>query len=152
MEDKLFWLALNMVSGVGPIAYRNLLARFQDPQGVFTASIRELTAVEGIGEKTARAIKNFPVQQIAAEELKRAENLGVSILTSRDKGYPQNLLQIHDPPPLLYVRGELKEGDSLAIAIVGSRKVSPYGRAMTKRISKELSAVGVTVVSGMARG
>ncbi|MBW2039114.1 MAG: DNA-protecting protein DprA [Deltaproteobacteria bacterium] len=152
MEDKLYWLALNMVPGVGPIAYRNLVAKFQNPQGVFAASVRELSAVEGIGEKTIKAINDFPVEEVAAEELKKAEGLGVSILTFRDQGYPRDLLQIYDFPPLLYMRGELGEEDSLAVAIVGSRRGSPYGRAVTKRISKELSSAGVTVVSGMARG
>ncbi len=141
-----------MVPGVGPIAFRNMVNKFQEPKRVFAASSRELAAVNGIGEKTIQAIKDFPVEETAAEEQKKAEGLGVSILTFRDQGYPRNLLQIYDPPPLLYVRGEFGEGDSLAVAIVGSRKGSPYGRAVTKRISKELSSTRVTVVSGMARG
>lgn len=152
MDDNLYWLALNMVPGVGPIAYRNLLDKFSDPQQVFTGSMRELAAVEGIGEKTIRAIKDFPAEQMAVAELKRAEELGASILTFKDEAYPRNLLQIYDPPPILYIRGRLDQGDSLAVAIVGSRRGSPYGRAVTKRISKELSSAGVTVVSGMARG
>jgi DNA processing protein len=152
MEDKLYWLALNMVPGIGPIAYRNLVARFRDPERVFAAAQKELTAVEGIGEKTIGAIKSFPAKEVAAEELKKAKDLGVSILTLRDQGYPKNLLQIYDPPPLLYVRGKWNAGDSPMVAMVGSRKGSPYGRAVTKKISKELASGGVTVVSGMARG
>lgn len=152
MEDKLYWLALNMVPGVGPIAYRNLVGLFRDPERVFAASPKALATVEGVGEKTIRAIKGFPAEAAAIEELKKTEDLGVSILTFRDQGYPKNLLQIYDPPPLLYVRGRLDAGDSPMVAMVGSRKGSPYGRAVTKKISKELAAGGVTVVSGMARG
>jgi DNA processing protein len=152
MEDKLYWLALNMVPGVGPIAYRNLVGQFHDPERVFDASQKALAAVEGIGEKTIEAIKSLPAEDVAAAELKKAKDLGVSILTFRDQGYPKNLLQIYDPPPLLYVRGGLDQGDSPMVAIVGSRKGSFYGRAMTKRISKDLASGGVTVVSGMARG
>jgi DNA processing protein len=152
MEDKLYWLALNMVPGVGPIAYRNLVGLFRDPKRVFAASPKALAAVEGVGEKTIRAIKEFPAEAAAIEELKKTEDVGVSILTFRDQGYPKNLLQIYDPPPLLYVRGRLDGGDSPMVAMVGSRKGSPYGRAVTKKISKELAAGGVTVVSGMARG
>ncbi|OGP55284.1 MAG: DNA protecting protein DprA [Deltaproteobacteria bacterium RBG_13_52_11] len=152
MVDKLYWLALNMVPGVGPITYRNLVARFHAPERVFAASIQELAAVGGIGEKTICAIKEFPAEKMAAEELKKAEDLGGSILTFRDQGYPKNLLEIYDPPPLLYVRGELGDVDPLMVAIVGSRRGSSYGRAMTRRISKELASAGVTVVSGMARG
>ena len=152
MEDKLYWLALNMVPGVGPITYRNLVGQFRDPERVFAASPKTLAAVEGVGEKTIRAIKDFPAETAAVEELKKAKDLGVYILTFRDQGYPKNLLQIYDPPPLLYVRGKLDKGDSPMVAMVGSRKGSPYGRAVTKKISKALAAVGVTVVSGMARG
>jgi DNA processing protein len=152
MNEKLYWLALNMVPGVGPITYRNLVARFHDPEQVFAASARELASIAGIGEKTIRAIKEFPAARMAAEELKKVEDLGGGILTFRDQGYPKNLLQIYDPPPLLYVRGELEQGDPPMIAMVGSRRGSFYGRTVTKRISKELSAAGVTVVSGMARG
>jgi len=152
MEDTLYWLALNMVPGVGPIAYRNLVGTFHDPERVFAAPKQKLAAVEGIGEKTVEAIKAFPAAKMAAEELKKTADLGASIVTFRDQGYPKNLLQIYDPPPLLYVRGKLDEGNPLMVAVVGSRKGSPYGRAVTKRISKELASAGVTVVSGMARG
>jgi DNA processing protein len=152
IEDKLYWLALNMVPGVGPIAYRNLVDQFHDPEQVFAASPKALAAVEGIGEKTIGAIKDFPAEETAAAELKRAKDLGVSILTFRDQGYPKNLLQIYDPPPLLYVRGGLDQVNSPMVAMVGSRKGSSYGRAVTKKISKDLASDGVTVVSGMARG
>jgi DNA processing protein len=152
MEDKLYWLALNMVPGIGPITYRNLVARFRDPEQVFAASAKALAAVEGIGEKTIRAIKSFPATEVATEELKKATDLGVSILTLRDEGYPKNLLQIYDPPPVLYVRGIWDVKDAPMVAMVGSRKGSPYGRVVTKRVSKELALAGVTVVSGMARG
>jgi DNA processing protein len=152
IEDKLYWLALNMVPGVGPIAYRNLVARFSDPEQVFAASPAQLAQVEGVGEKTIGAIKGFPAERAATEELRKLQDLGVFILTLKDQGYPKNLLEIYDPPPLLYVRGTLDQGDSPMIAVVGSRKGSPYGRAVTKKISMELAAGGVTVVSGMARG
>jgi DNA processing protein len=152
MNEKLYWLALNMVPGVGPITYRNLVARFHDPRQVFAASARDLASIGGIGEKTIRAIKEFPAEKLAAEELKKVTDLGGSIFTFRDQGYPKNLLQIYDPPPLLYVRGEIEPGDPPMVAIVGSRRGSFYGRTVTKKISKELSIAGVTVVSGMARG
>jgi len=152
MNDKLYWLALNMVPGVGPITYRNLVARFHDPEQVFAASAQALASVGGIGEKTIRAIREFPAEKTATEELKKVRDLGGYILTYRDQGYPKNLLEIYDPPPLLYVRGELDTGDPLMVAIVGSRRGSFYGRTVTKKISKELSSAGVLVVSGMARG
>jgi DNA processing protein len=152
MNEKLYWLALNMVPGVGPVTYRNLVARFHDPEHVFGASVQELARVEGIGEKTIRAIKEFPAARLAAEELKKVADVGGSILTFRDPAYPKNLLQIYDPPPLLYVRGAMEHADPPMVAMVGSRRGSFYGRTVTKKISKELATAGVTVVSGMARG
>ena len=98
MDDKLYWLALNMVPGIGPRTYRNLVMRFHTPEGVFAASPQQLALVEGIGEKTIQSIKAFPAARLAAEELKKAVDVGVSILTVRDPGYPKNLLQIYDPP------------------------------------------------------
>ena len=152
MDDKLYWLALNMVPGVGPVTYRKLVMRFQEPEKVFAASTHALASIEGIAEKTIRAIKEFPVTKMAAEELSKMSDIGAYVITFRDQGYPKNLLEIYDPPPVLYVRGVLDAVDSLMVAIVGSRRGSSYGRAVTKRISKELAAAGVTVVSGMARG
>ena len=152
MNDKLYWLALNMVPGVGPATFRKLLARFHEPERVFVASANDLAAVEGMAQKTIRAIKEFSVTKVAAEELTKLSDLGADILTLRDERYPKNLLEIYDPPPVLYVRGELGAADTLKIAIVGSRRGSSYGKAVTKRISRELAAAGVTVVSGMARG
>jgi DNA processing protein len=152
MDDKLYWLALNMVPGVGPITYRNLVAKFHDPERIFAASVRELSAVGGISEKTIRSIHEFPAARMATEELKKTKDVGASILTFLEQGYPKNLLQIYDPPPLLYVRGDLGVSDALRVAIVGSRRGSSYGRIMTKKISKELASAGATVVSGMARG
>lgn len=73
-------------------------------------------------------------------------------MTSGDETYPSRLKNIYDPPPVLYVRGQLRKEDEVAVAIVGSRKTSSYGRAMTERVSQELATRGVTIVSGMARG
>jgi DNA processing protein len=80
------------------------------------------------------------------------EKVGGRILTLGEENYPKRLKEIYDPPPVLYVRGELRKQDELAISIVGSRKTSPYGRWFTERVSRELAQQGVTIVSGMARG
>jgi len=152
MDDKLYWLALNMVPGIGPVAFRNLLATFDDPKSVLLASPPTLGSVNGIGEKTIRAIKDTSSLKFAEKESRRAQELGIAVVTLRDGMYPKNLLQIYDPPPVLYVRGRLTEDDSLAVSIVGSRKSSPYGRSVTKRLSHDLASIGIRVVSGMARG
>lgn len=151
-DDKIYWLALNKVPGVGPILYGKLIAQFGGPKEVFAASGDRLREVEGIGEELVRRIKEGSVLEEGRRELMRAKELGMDIITIREERYPSNLRQIPDPPPLLYVKGDLTEGDALAVAVVGSRRCSPYGRAFARKVSRELASRGVTVVSGMARG
>ncbi len=131
---------------------RSLLDRFGDPEHIFKASSRELKSVDGIGETLAGLIKESDVQGRARRELRLVKELNVSIVTLKDESYPNNLKQIYDPPPLLYVRGDLRTKDALAISIVGSRLTSNYGKAITERIAGDLAHYGVTIVSGMARG
>ena len=126
--------------------------RFESPERVFKASRAELAQVEGMGPKALKAIKDFQDWEKAAAEAEKARTLGAGIVTFTDPRYPQNLKEIHDPPPYLYVKGELTAGDKIAVAIVGSRKASPYGLAETKKIARELAGKGITVVSGGACG
>jgi len=131
---------------------RTLLDRFGGPEHVFKASRRELETVEGIGERLAALITETDIQGKVRSELKLVEELNASIVTFTDKSYPNNLKQIYDPPPLLYVRGDLQAKDDLAISMVGSRLSSSYGRMITERIAGDMARHGVTIVSGMARG
>jgi DNA processing protein len=146
------WLALSFVPGVGLIHYRRLVERFRHPKGALRASYAELCAVEGIGPTVAAAIRGFRDEARVSRELELVRAHEVTLLNFRDSNYPENLLRIPDPPPLLYVKGSLTRGDRLAIAVVGSRMASPYGRSVTFRLAKDLVRQGVTVVSGMARG
>ena len=153
MDKEIFhWLALNLAPGIGAILFKRLLERFRSPEAVFGASAKELLKVEGLGEKVAEAIRRGPSNQEVERELALIEKAGGTILTLNDSAYPGKLKEIYDPPPVLYVKGELKEEDELSISIVGSRKTSPYGRSVTEKISQDLARHGVTVVSGMARG
>ncbi len=152
MDDRFHWLALNFIPGVGPVLIKALLDRFGNPKRIFRASRRELARVDGIGERLVEAIKKTDIRGKVQRELKLIEELKASIVTLRDQSYPNNLRQIFDPPPLLYVRGDLQQEDELAISIVGSRLTSNYGRMVTERIAGDLARHGVTIVSGMARG
>jgi DNA processing protein len=151
-EDIFYWLALSLTPGVGSVLFKRLLDRFKTPEAVFSAPMKELLRIEGLGEKVAREILNGPMEKRVEEELSLLGKVGGKIVTLKDDGYPRRLKDIYDPPALLYVRGELRREDTLAIAIVGSRKTSPYGRWITERIGEDLARHGVTVVSGMARG
>lgn len=151
-EDIFYWLALSLTPGVGSVLFKRLLDRFKTPEAVFSAPMKELLKIEGLGEKVAREILNGPLEGEVDKELSLLGKVGGKIVTLKDDGYPKRLRDIYDPPALLYVRGELRREDTFAIAIVGSRKTSPYGRWITEKIGQDLARHGVTVVSGMARG
>jgi DNA processing protein len=151
-EDFFYWLALNLTSGVGSTLFKRLLDRFKTPEAVFRAPVKELLKIEGLGEKVAEEIRKGPLEKAVEKELKLLKEIGGTIITLEDEAYPERLKAIYDPSPLLYVRGELKKEDALAISIVGSRKTSPYGRWITEKVSQDLARHGVTIVSGMARG
>jgi DNA processing protein len=119
---------------------------------VFHAPTKELLKIEGLGEKVAGEIRKGPLEKRVERELYLLKEVGGKIVTLKDDAYPKRLREIYDPPALLYVRGELKKEDELAVSIVGSRKTSPYGRWITEKIGQDLSRHGVTIVSGMARG
>jgi len=108
--------------------------------------------IEGLGEKVAQGIRRGPLEKIVEKELNRLKETGGRVITLTDEAYPRRLKDIYDPPALLYIRGELRIEDEFAIAIVGSRKTTPYGRWFTEKVGNELARHGVTIVSGMARG
>jgi DNA processing protein len=151
-EEIFYWLALSLTPGVGGILIKRLLDRFGTPEAVFQAPLVELLQIEGLGEKVAREIQKGPVDKKVEKELSLLGEVGGKMMTVKDASYPKRLKEIYDPPPLLYVRGELKEEDELAVAIVGSRKTTPYGRWITEKMGQELARHGITIVSGMARG
>lgn len=152
VEDPFYWVALNLVPGLGSVLIKRLLEQFKTPEAVFQASLKELLNIEGLNEKVANEILKGPSQQKVYRELSLIHEIGGKVITLNDEIYPQRLREIYDPPPILYMRGELKKEDELAVAIVGSRKTSPYGRWVTEKISQELASQGITIVSGMARG
>jgi DNA processing protein len=114
--------------------------------------MKELSKIEGLGEKVAQEIRKGPLEKAVGKELHLLREVGGRVITLRDEEYPKRLRDIYDPPALLYIRGELKKEDEFAVSIVGSRKTTPYGRWFTEKVSQELARHGVTVVSGMARG
>jgi len=151
-EDIAYWLALNLLPGVGQILSRRLLDLFQHPKAIFSASRRDLCQVEGIGERLAQQIVSFAWEEQVDQELREVERRGIRILTLQDVGYPPSLRAIPDPPLILYVMGDIREEDELALAVVGSRSPTPYGRLTADSLSRGLAEVGLTIVSGMARG
>jgi len=152
VEESFYWLALSLTPGIGSVLMKRLLDRFMTPEGVFRAPKKALLTIEGLGERVAGEVQKGPQQKLVERELALLKRVGGRVVTLKDAIYPDRLREIYDPPALLYVRGELREEDALSIAIVGSRKTTPYGRWITEKVSQELVRNGMTIVSGMARG
>jgi DNA processing protein len=152
MDPRLSYILFNMIDGLGPVKVRALTEHFGSPEDVLDASEQDLQQVQGIGRELASRITTQREEKDPAEELSRAEAMGLHIVTAIDAHYPQSLLNIYDPPLALYVKGTLEAGDRHAVAVVGSRKVSHYGQTACDRLSYQLAKAGCTVVSGLARG
>jgi DNA processing protein len=149
LEDRVL---LAMIPGVGPAATEALLARFGTAGSVLEASVGELKQVPGVGKVTAEKIATARERLDARPELVHAEELGIRVVARGGSGYPPALLEIHDPPSILYMAGEYRPEDELAVALVGARRATPYGIRMAERLATSLARVGITVVSGLARG
>lgn len=145
-------ILLSLTPDVGPLLRGRLLERFGDATSVFDASEADLLEVSGVGPKTARKILEArrDVKLEAQLALAAEHNLGVMLTTSPK--YPRLLQEIHDPPGVLFTRGTLEPTDQLAVAIVGTRRASRYGRQQAERLAAGLARFGLTIVSGMARG
>lgn len=144
-------VSLNMVGEIGSIRLKKLLQFFDKPENILKASREKLMAVSGIGEKIADKICSLKSQDLD-KEFTLVKKYGLKIMTYEDKDYPENLKNISDPPIILYIKGELRPEDKIAIAIVGSRRASFYGLSCAERFASDLSEQGLTVVSGMAAG
>ena len=152
MDSKEALVALNMVEHVGPIRVRQLLAHFGEAAAILRASKQHLLQVRGIGEDTAEAIAGWEKSIDLSAELQRVRDFGCHVVTQTDEEYPEVLKQIYDPPIVLYVKGQLTSKDKNAVAIVGSRQTTHYGIEVARKLGYQLAYVGVTVVSGGARG
>ena len=150
----LHWLQLSLTRGVGPILIRRIIDAASGADAACDASTALLRNIDGIGQAKADAIRRGlrEARPEAEKELERAATLGVSMLCPDDRQYPVLLRSIPDPPPVLYLRGDLEPRDLNAVAIVGSRKCSMYGREQADRFGALLAGSGVTVISGGARG
>ena len=150
MNPREALLALNLLPEVGPVGVRRLLEQFGDAPAVLAAPERALMEVDRIGPKVAGLITRWENHVDLVGELKRIRDFGCTLLTQEDEMYPPLLREIYDPPLVLYVRGKLEERDRHAIAMVGTRQSTLYGREACGRLSGQLAASGITVVSGGA--
>ncbi|HET9016668.1 MAG TPA: DNA-processing protein DprA [Thermomicrobiaceae bacterium] len=151
MGEQAYWLGFHLVPGIGATRAARLVEHFGTLEAAWHADGVALRAA-GLND---RAIDSLAAarQRIALDrELARLDQHGVTIVTLADDEYPRLLREISSPPLVLYVRGDLGSVDRPAVAVVGTRRSSSYGREMARRLSTDLAAAGVTVVSGLARG
>jgi DNA processing protein len=150
-EEALHWLALRLVPGVGTYSTLRVLDRMKSPVAIFRASASELEAA-GLSPAQARNIASGYSFDDAVDQQQRMLDAGVELITLHDPRYPQKLREIFDPPILLFALGRIDLLSSHSIAIVGTRRPTPYGVAATERLSADLAKAGLTITSGMARG
>jgi DNA processing protein len=145
------WLAISLTPGLGPTKARKLVAHLGGPEAVFHGSLTELEAT-GIQAVSAQAIATGKSAELAREEIARAAEAEVTIISEEDPCFPKRLKEIYDPPLVLYVRGNPEVLMQPGIAMVGTRHPTPYGSGMAERLACDLAAQGLVIISGMARG
>ena len=147
------WLQLAMTDGIGPVLARRLVAAAGSPAAACGADVALLRTVEGIASKAGKIAASLRAAGGKVDaELARSAAVGASVICPDDPTYPPLLREIPDPPLVLYVRGTLEPRDLNAVAVVGSRKCSLYGREQAERFAALLAGAGFTIVSGGARG
>ena len=152
MNSREAFVALNLIEGVGSVRARSLLEHFGDAPKILSAPRSQLLRIRNIGEDTAEKISSWEKTIDLAGELKRIADYGCHVLIQSDENYPASLREIYDPPLVLYVKGELTTKDKNSVAMVGSRLTTHYGIETARKLAYQLAYVGVTIVSGGARG
>ena len=152
ISDREACIVLNLISGIGYARYSALVDRFGGPAAALEASAPELLELKGFGENLAQAVSDWRNTVDLDGELSLAERAGARIYTLADPDYPAELRILPDPPLVLYCRGKLPDFSGGAVAVVGSRRMSGYGRRMTEKLTAEAVLAGWTVVSGLAFG
>jgi len=151
MDDKRYWIGFTLVKGIGAVRFQRLLERFGDGESAWRATPADLAGA-GLGLKMIERLVAVRKKVDLSLIWDQIQSKGIQVLTWLDEAYPQRLKEIEQPPPVLYLRGELSPEDSWAVAIVGTRRVTPYGRQVTEEAASFLAANGITIVSGLARG
>ncbi len=146
-----YWLALAQTQGLGPTRSKKLIEHFGTAERVFQASLTELEAT-GMRAVSAQSVATGKSLELAQQECAKAVEAGAKIISLSDPEYPSRLKEIYDPPVILFVKGSLEVLAQPGIAMVGTRHPTPYGSGMAVRLSTDLAARGLVIISGLARG
>lgn len=149
--DSRYWVGFNKVSGIGAARLRALLDYFGDLETAWNAPAHDLRQA-GLDRRSLDNLLRTRGALDLDAELERLARARVHLLTWEDPSYPRNLREVYNAPPVLYVRGTIEERDEWAVAVVGTRRASVYGKEAARMVAGGLARAGVTVVSGMARG
>ena len=146
-----YWLALALTPGLGPTRIKKLIERYGTAECVFHASLTELEAT-GMRAVSAQSVATGKSLELAQQECVKAVEAGARIISLSDPEYPSRLKEIYDPPVILFVKGSVEVLARPGIAMVGTRHPTPYGSGMAERLSTDLAARGLVIISGLARG
>lgn len=146
-----YWVAFNRINGVGRVRYQALIEKFEKLSEAWHASRTDLKSA-GLDDRIVRVIIAERDKIDPDAELENLRRASVTPLTWDDSRYPRRLKETDDPPPVLYVRGEIQESDEWSVSVVGTRRPTPYGRQVAEEMARQLAANGIGVISGLARG
>ncbi|MFH1063322.1 MAG: DNA-processing protein DprA [Candidatus Omnitrophota bacterium] len=152
MQEREYYIALNMVSGLGSILISRLMHKFYTAQNIFQADIHELVQLSGISIDIAKRIKQILSTEEFAKELEQIALNNIEIITIQDQRYPALLKEIYDPPIVLYLKGDVSVFKNKMLAVIGCRRASAYGLKQSDQIAQALAKLSICIVSGMARG
>ncbi|HEY9076913.1 MAG TPA: DNA-processing protein DprA [Anaerolineaceae bacterium] len=151
LDPRLYWIGFNLARGIGAVRMRALLDFFGNLEVAWNAPYEAYLSA-GLPEKLAQRLVHNRKEVDLERVYEQITRLGIQVLTWEDIDYPKHLREINQPPPVIYLRGAFKPEDDWAIALVGTRRVTVYGRQVTEQIASALVKNGLTVVSGLARG
>jgi DNA processing protein len=151
MDERACWVVLNTAAGIGPIRFQRLIDVCGSAEAAWHATDLELVAA-GLERRTIDSIRKLHQRTTPEAIVQRLTHLKITPITLLDDVYPVNLRNVADPPPVLFIRGNLSHADGLAVALVGTRRATSYGKAVAERLTRDLACAGVTLISGLARG
>src|SRR5690348_4646657 len=150
-DERGFWILLYSVPGIGPIRFQNLLQLCGDARSAWHASDQQFVRA-GLERRNIETIKRRRQSVTSEQALANLARLGITALTLEDANYPSTLRHVVDAPPVLFTRGAFTAQDEPAVALIGTRRATGYGRIVAQQFAAQLANAGVTVVSGLARG
>ncbi len=151
--DLYYWLALERVPRVGPLTIAKLIAVFGNPKTVLEVSAADLRRQVGLSQKLSEIISEYvPPEKDIRKDIEILKETNTKLILRWDQSYPSDLKEVHDPPAMLFVRGNIAACNDRAVGIVGTRNPTAYGLDMTRSLTRDFVRAGITVVSGLARG